>query len=371
MPFIPRTYSVRFHENARTGNEPVTAEAKYGVRIVNTDVAEGETYWRIIGVHHLLPEENASNHNVYIEALDEQGNRLKNPIAWAGWTWEGRRPNERADPTPLDKPDAEAAGNISVGSNQTVSVWLKGLSREADDKSDQVENLHTRHPDEVLPDGRKLNTYGHHSFYVVFQRTRKAGTDAGVAVNDGVISGQVENGQGRQVRLLQNNQAVAQQTLDNNLVFRFANLPYGIYRLEVIGTSLAQDNLTLSPSNKTVNLNLSLVATPPTPLPPQPPPTPTKSINYYLLFGPAGSRGRQTNMLLATNYILTFSPTVGFSVAEAKQARQVTIIGEGISPADQQAIQSAGAQVEVLTGDPYSIEARLNERIRTGRAFGG
>jgi hypothetical protein len=58
-------------------------------------------------------------------------------------------------------------------------------------------------------------------------------------------------------------------------------------------------------------------------------------------------------------------------VAEAKQARQVTIIGEGISPADQQAIQSAGAQVEVLTGDPYSIEARLNERIRTGRAFGG
>jgi hypothetical protein len=76
-------------------------------------------------------------------------------------------------------------------------------------------------------------------------------------------------------------------------------------------------------------------------------------------------------LLLAANYILTFSPTVGFNVAEAKQARQVTIIGEGISPADQQAIQSAGAQVEVLAGDPYTLEAKLNERIRIGRAFGG
>jgi len=75
--------------------------------------------------------------------------------------------------------------------------------------------------------------------------------------------------------------------------------------------------------------------------------------------------------LLATNYILTFSPTIGFSVAEAKQARQVTIIGEGISPTDQQALQNSGTQVEVLAGDPYTIEAKLNERIRAGRAFGG
>jgi hypothetical protein len=68
---------------------------------------------------------------------------------------------------------------------------------------------------------------------------------------------------------------------------------------------------------------------------------------------------------------LTFSPTVGFSVEDAKKARQVTIIGEGISPTDQQAIRNSGSQVEVLTGDPYEIEARLNARIQAGRAFGG
>jgi hypothetical protein len=95
-----------------------------------------------------------------------------------------------------------------------------------------------------------------------------------------------------------------------------------------------------------------------------------KSINHYLLLGPPDSRGRKTNLLLAIDYILTFSVTVGFSVAEAKQAQQVTIIGEGISAEDQEAIRNSGSQVEILTGDAYDIEAELNARVRTGRAFG-
>lgn len=386
MPLVHQRYNERFVQNAKTASEPLTPEAKYAVNVTKADVAEGETYWRLIGVHHLLPDENVSKHNIYIEALDEQGNRIKNPIAWAGWTWEGRRPNERADPVALDKPANETAGDIAIHFGQKASIWIKGLNRDGNDKSDRVENLHTAHADEPLPDGRLLNTIGHHSFYVVFQRTRKSSA----AVPDGVITGRVEGGQGRKARLLQNNQALAEQALDANLAFRFANLPAGVYRLEIVGTTLAQDNLTISPTSKTLNLNLTLATTPPptvTPPPPptvtppvvtpppvvtQPPsPTVTKPISYYLLLGPAGSRGRQTNLLLAANYILTFSPTVGFSVAEAKQARQCTIIGEGISAADQQAIQTAGTQLEVLTGDPYTLEARLNERIRTGRGFGG
>lgn len=362
MPLVHQRYNERFVQNAKTSSEPLTPDAKYGVKVVKADVAEGETYWRLIGVHHLLPDENVSNHNIYIEALDEQGNRIKNPIAWAGWTWEGRRPSERADPVALDKPANETAGNIAIHFGQKASIWIKGLKSDGNDKSDRVENLHTAHADEPLPDGRLLNTIGHHSFYVVFQRARKVSA----IVPDGVITGRVEGGQGRSARLLQNNQVVAEQALDANLAFRFANLPAGVYRLEIVGTTLAQDNLTISSTNKTVNLTLTLpvVVTPP-------PPTTIKIISYYLLLGPAGSRGRQTNLLLAANYILTFSPTVGFSVAEAKQSQYVTIIGEGISTADQQAIQSAGAQVEVLSGDSYALETKLNDRIRTGRGFGG
>jgi cell division septation protein DedD len=331
MPFNHKQYNANFVRNVGSANRPVNADPKFGVRIVEADVAPGETYWKVVGVHHLLPEENFSKHNIYIEALDEQGNRIKGPFAWAGWNWEGRRPNERADPVPLDKPDTETGGDIAIHFGQKASVWIKGLSRDANDKSDRVENLHTAHPDEPLPDGRLLNTLGHHSFYVVFQRTRKQ-------------------------------------------------------------TQTAPISATPTPATPPSPPAPQPPAPPPPPPPPPPPhpatpvpqpqPAPTpqpqpqpqpgaKSINYYLLFGPPNSRGRQTNLLMAVNYILAFSPTIGFSLEEAKQARQVTIIGEGITLAEQQALRNVGTQVEVLAGDPYEIEARLNARIRAGRGFGG
>ena len=55
---------------------------------------------------------------------------------------------------------------------------------------------------------------------------------------------------------------------------------------------------------------------------------------------------------------------------DAKQARQVTIIGEGISATEQQSIGDSGSEVEILTGDAYDIETMLNARIQAGRAFG-
>lgn len=436
MAFNHLQYNTQYLLNARDNRNPINDAAEnYSVRIVEADIAEGETYWRVIGVHHLLPRENFGNHHVYLEALDEDGNRLKTPTIWAGWTWEGRRPDERADPVPLDKPDFEAAGNITMHFGQKVTVWIKGPGRDAQDKSDRVENLHTAHADEPLPDGTLLNSVGHHSFYVVFQRTRK-----GKAIADGLIKGRVERGQGFTVRLLQNGAVVAEQVLDSNLSFKFEHLPFGVYRLEVVNTNVGQDNIRLDPNNKELTVNLALpppdesaifgqvkngqgkkllllkedniIARFPLPesgnyrfenlaagtysllvfetsvrqdnialdgtnqreinlvLPDETDqPEIEKSINHYLLLGPPGSRGRQTNLLLATDYILAFSVTVGFSVEEAKRARQVTIIGEGISNADQQAIENSGSTVEVLTGNAYDIEARLTARIRAGRAF--
>jgi|GEM_PF-1069166 len=439
MAFNHQQYNTTYLLNARENNEPMNETAqKYGVRIVEADVAEGETYWKVIGVHHLLPRENFSKHNVYVEALDENGRRVSNPIAWAGWTWQGRRSDERADPLPLDKPAFEAAGNVAMHFGQNVSIWIKGLSRDANDKSDRVENLHTAHPDEPLPDGSLLNTLGHHSFYVVFQRARKAGS-----MTDGVIQGRLERGQGQKVRLLKSNTLVGEQRIGGNLTFKFDNLSPGVYRLEVVGTDISQDNIRIDPNNKTVNLDLAipipddsvifgqiengagktlllikegniisrfriptsggyrfsdlaagnyslqvfetnirqdnisldgtnsreinLVITQPT----DKPTTSDKSINHYLLLGPPSSRGRQTNLILVMDYVLAFSATVGFSVEEAKQARQVTIVGEGISAADQQAIKDSGSQVELLSGDAYDIETQLNARIQAGRAFGG
>lgn len=431
MPFDHQAYNTRYLENAQQGGAPINDAEAYGVRIVEADVGQDEIYWKVIGIHHLLPQENVGNHNVFLEALDHDGKRVRNPIAWAGWTWEGRRPDERADPVPLDKPDYEAAGNIAMHFSQTVSTWMLGRSRDARDISDAVENLHIRHPDEAPG-----STLGHHSFYVVFQETRKQ-----AAVAAGVIFGQVENGQDLSLQLLRNDQVVDEIVIGPDLDYRFEKLPPGSYSLLVVGTAVRQDNIVLEADNNVVNVNLIV-----------PPPAgsaifgqvvngsgrtlllfeagnvadrqvitasedyrfedlnegvyglqvsgttvgqddiildgtnsqeinlrvrdegtepPEKTISHYVLFGPPGTRGRQTNLLLSTNYILAFSITAGYSVAEAMQAQLVTIIGQGISPQEQQLIIEAGSELEVLAGDTYDIEAELNDRIENGVAFPG
>ena len=435
MSFDLQQYNTQYLLNTRDNGEPINdAAEKYGVKIVQADVAEGEAYWKVIGVHHLLPRENFGNHHVFIEALDEDGKRLQNPFAWAGWTWNDRHPDQRADPIPLDKPGSEPAGNITMYFGQHVSVWMNGLKADSQDKSDRAEDFHTSHPDEPLPDGSILNGLGHHSFYVVFQRTRKRGE----IFLKGTITGRVERGQGRKVRLLQGDQVVAEQELDTTLSFNFENLSLGTYKVMIVDTEISQDNILLDLRHRKAEINLAVPAPAQSaifgqvqngqgkllllvkegniiarfPLPQSGdyrfenlaegtysiqvfetnlkqenisvdgtnsrevnltfPLTPQveKRLNHYLLFGPPGSRGRQVNLLLTVDYILAFSVTAGFSLEEAKQARQVTIIGEGISPADQQTLLDSGSEVEVLSGDAYDLETKLNSRIRAGRAFG-
>lgn len=137
-------------------------DAKYGVGLSLAEVAPGVTYWKCVGVHHLLPEENHGKHNVYLVTVDENGQRV--PCTRIGWTWNGRRPEETANPVILDKPDSEPHGNIALTFQQIVSCWVFG------EPSDKVIGLSTRHADEPLPDGRLLNSVGHHSFLVIFQR---------------------------------------------------------------------------------------------------------------------------------------------------------------------------------------------------------
>ena len=88
MAFNFQQYNTQYLLNINNNGAPINDAAdKYGVKIVAAaDVADGETYWRVIGVHHLLPRENFSEHNVFLEVLDEQGVRIKKPQIWAGWT---------------------------------------------------------------------------------------------------------------------------------------------------------------------------------------------------------------------------------------------------------------------------------------------
>lgn len=134
----------------------------YGVSIVPADVAPEQVHWQVIGVRHLTGPENRRRHNAYIETLDEHGNRVQNPNLRIGWTWENKTDGP-AEPKRLDKPTNEPATDIPLEKSMTVTLWLEG-----DGPSDQVQGLHTRHPDED-----EGNTIGHHSYYIVFQRGRK------------------------------------------------------------------------------------------------------------------------------------------------------------------------------------------------------
>ncbi|MBW7884067.1 MAG: peptidoglycan DD-metalloendopeptidase family protein [Caldilineaceae bacterium] len=170
-------YNRQFLE--RAGEAAANDAAVYGARVEPIAVTAGQPFWKVIGIHHLTPDENRDRHNAYIEALDEAGNRVQDGALRVGWIWEGKSDGP-AEPKRLDKPPGEPAADVPIEKNMTVTLWLEG-----DGASEQVAGLHTRHNDEHGPGGGK-NSLFHHSYYVVFQRTR--GADGGPGTGDGEIT---------------------------------------------------------------------------------------------------------------------------------------------------------------------------------------
>jgi hypothetical protein len=77
-----------------------------------------------------------------------------------------------------------------------------------------------------------------------------------------------------------------------------------------------------------------------------------KFIDHYLLL-PLFEWGTTLwHISIVQEYIEAFLPTCGFSVQDAKMARQVTIIGnvQGVSARDEQALVAAGCRVERIAG---------------------
>jgi hypothetical protein len=103
-----------FHEQRKQqflarhgGNGQVTNDAAgYAVRIATAEVTAGAPYWKVVGVHHLTPEENGSRHHAFVDAVDENGQRVRDANLRIAWSWEGRQPDQAAPPQALDKPDS-------------------------------------------------------------------------------------------------------------------------------------------------------------------------------------------------------------------------------------------------------------------------
>ena len=131
------------------------AEA-YGVSIEPADVGLGESYWRIVTVRHLTPEENRGKHHIFMDFLGDYGEPISGPRLRV--TWEGGEETVVSE----DKGPSEPAANFPIWKGQICNVEVLDLP------SDHVSNLHTEHPDEGGG-----NTLYHHSFHVVWQRAVK------------------------------------------------------------------------------------------------------------------------------------------------------------------------------------------------------
>lgn len=158
--------------------EPIFHNAeRYGVAIKNLQEISlplgVKKYWRVVGVHHLTGPENMGNHHVYCDVLDEDGRRING----------SRLVLTQGNTAPVfavvDKPVNEAGTNFPMWSSNRATVAVDDAL-----PSESVNGLRTDHADEEIG-----NTWGHHSFYIVFQRTP-------IVVEDEEASQEQENGTG-------------------------------------------------------------------------------------------------------------------------------------------------------------------------------
>lgn len=148
---------MNWHEfyNRRFIANPGNDATKYGVTIAPATVSRGQVYYRIIGIRHLSGLENHMQHNVFCDVLDEQGKRLN------GATLVVVNANGKINHIRIDKPDNEAGANAPMHREDELELYVAADGRP----SDHAKGFHIRHRDE-----ESGTTWGHHSFYVVWQR---------------------------------------------------------------------------------------------------------------------------------------------------------------------------------------------------------
>lgn len=126
----------------------------------------GDEYIAIVGLFHLTGEQNANNSHLFIDILDENGNRIydHNPPLWLKWGWDGMTPDEvRATrPVRIDKPAGEPGANIGVAWQQVIYGFL--IDNIA---CDRFRGIHTRYENDGPGNDR-----GHHSHYIVLQKRK-------------------------------------------------------------------------------------------------------------------------------------------------------------------------------------------------------
>lgn len=97
-------------------------------------------------------------------------------------------------------------------------------------------------------------------------------------------------------------------------------------------------------------------------------------MEHYLLFWEHGQDWASADWKNAQDYIARFRPTTGFSVADARLARHVTIVGgdAGVTGTDEATLLAAGVKVHRLAGqDEAATKALLSKLVADGTPWPG
>lgn len=295
------------------------AEA-YGVEIIPAKVEPGQPYWKVVRIHHLTPEENFYRHYVFLDAVNESGERLYGTIFKV--TWDGG-----SDTVIVDKHPPDAGTDFPLWKWQVCSVQAMGAP------SDRVINLRTDHPDEG--DG---NDMFRHSFAITYLRTT---AETSIQPTSGTLTGSVPGGGGHTIELLDASNHSRTLVVGENEKYRFTNLPAGVYILRDLSDRRVVGPISLSGEDiQVVDFPAAL-------------PVDRISARYFLFRDP-GMPETQLYLSLLADYLANNGIAFGFEMADASLSLTVNLVGE--HPQETiDALKAAGCNVEQLPIDPGEL----------------
>ena len=161
-----QAFELECWNNYENNKYPILPDKKYGITYTDIKVPKGMKGSILLGVRHLTGAENNGNHNIYFTVLDTNGDWLNEhdpskigrvDVNFCGTT----------SMTVLDKPKSDLTmGNSPMwGECNECSVWFEAedSAHGGFDYKEIISGFSTRHADEDPG-----NTWGHHSFHVVF-----------------------------------------------------------------------------------------------------------------------------------------------------------------------------------------------------------
>lgn len=340
--------------------------SEVNVTVKPAQVAAGAAYWKLISAQYQNPDESGGNVNIVVFVQDDRGMPLPGQRVFQTF------PGDRAPGTTDERGHIEfpMSGDSSFaperGESGPYSIEIDGLPN-----------------DEVLGMGLPLRR---HVQYVLTYRRATFGAQPTPApvptppqptpeppvtpqpqpqpTPTGNLRGRINNAPAG-ARLVLKTSSPTPRVLDalvaSDGLYSFTGIPVGTYTLELSNAGVINPNLIIV-ANQTLVFDYPVVA-----------PTPTRKVlKHYLLFGPGTQQGTMANLILALDYIVHFTPVVGFTVDEALYAERVTIVGNtsAVSSQDEQRLRAGGSQVNRLQAqDSYALETLFQQLLASGSPF--